>query len=451
MKRGLTTLLILFTVTTCTSRAMQIVYPSSQNVKINSPVTAFIGNEKNTGYLTVNGERVKLHQSGGFKYPVNLKYGENTFKISNGTETKIYKITRNYTSNANIDPPQTAYEEPIIIITNKNNTPLRSTPIDAGLNRLQHLQEGIKLKAVGEYKNFYKIQLARDDFAWISKSNTEKIDDINLEPTAILSADYDVNDKEEIFTFELEAKLPYVLSESQAGFDLTIYGLNKEIYPFGRYEFHIARDSKKFGYSAEYNQKNELVIKINKFTPDIKKLTITVDPGHGGSEKGTTGCLGDKEKDFNLKVAQKLEQKLKDLGANVVMTRETDKNVPLQERVKIANDNNTQIFISIHANALPDSLLNKEITGSEVYYFYPQAKDFSQKLLESINKNTGNTNGKIRAESFAVVRNTNAVSVLIETGYMIDPEENSKLITNNYQDKIVDGIIDGIERYLNDI
>ncbi len=450
MRRDLLTILFIPMLSILNVQAAEIVYPSSQNVKINSPITAFIGNEKKHNNLTINGEKVNIHPSGGFKHPVCLKYGENIFTISNGEEVKTYKITRNYTNNTNYDPPQTIYETPIAIITKNDNVPLRSTPVDAGLNRLQHLSQGIQLKAIGEYKDFYKVQLSRDDYAWISKVNTEVcLDKIN-EESLLISSDHKIDSKEETFTFKLSSKLPYVLSENNTGYDLVIYGLNEELYPFGRYELHIPAN-KKLGYSAKYNADDELVIKIKNFTNNIKDLTITLDPGHGGSERGTAGCLGDKEKDFNLKVAQMLESKLKALGANVIMTRNSDKFVSLQDRVKIANDNNSQIFISIHANALPDTLLDKNITGTEIYYFYPQAKELSQIILNSINEKTGNTNGKIKAESFAVVRNTEAISILIEAGYMIDPEENSKLITQSYQDKITDGIIKGIERFLNGI
>ena len=452
MKRGILAIVILGTMLFCRGECLQIVYPSNQNVKISSPITAFIGNEP-TKKLTINGKPVKIHHSGGFKHPVTLNYGENTFTISNGTESKTYKITRPYSNSAGkpSDLPQTTYQKPIIIITNKDNSPLRSTPVDAGLNRLQHLQKGIYLDAIGEYKNFYKVKLARDDYAWISKSNADKSTLESIEPSNLLSLDFNITDKEEAYIFKTERKLPYVLSENGSGYDLVIYGLNDEVYPFGRYEFKITKNTKSFGYYANYNDDGDLVVKINKFKPQFKDLTITIDPGHGGGEKGTTGCLGDKEKDFNLKLALKLQSKLQEKGANIIMTRTNDKAVSLQDRVKIANDNNSQIFISIHANALPDSLMNKDITGTEVYYFYPQAKELSQKILSSVNEKTGNTNGKIKAESFAVVRNTNAVSVLIEAGYMIDPEENFKLISEDYQNKLADGIVTGLERYLNDI
>ena len=133
------------------------------------------------------------------------------------------------------------------------------------------------------------------------------------------------------------------------------------------------------------------------------------------------------------------------------MTRDTDVNVSLSDRVKIANDNNSQIFISIHANALPDSLLDKDISGTEVYYFYNQSKNLAEKIQNSLVQKLGTKNGGVKQQSFAVVRNTNALSILVETGYMINPEENSKLMSEDFKNNIVQGIKEGVEKYLNDI
>ena len=161
--------------------------------------------------------------------------------------------------------------------------------------------------------------------------------------------------------------------------------------------------------------------------------------------------MGEKEKDINLKIALKLRDKLQARGAQVIMTRTDDKDVSLNDRVKTANDNNSEIFISIHANALPDSLLDKEIRGTEVYYFYPQAKKLAKNILKSIVKETGTKDNGVKGESFAVVRNTNAVSVLIETGYIIDPEDNELLINNEFQDNMAKAIVTGLENYLNEL
>ena len=96
-------------------------------------------------------------------------------------------------------------------------------------------------------------------------------------------------------------------------------------------------------------------------------------------------------------------------------------------------------------------MADKKASGTETYYFYPQSKALASKLSSSISKATGFNDGGARGQSFAVIRNTNCPAVLIEVGYMINPDDNAKLIDKDFQDKITDGIVQGLESYLNDL
>lgn len=454
MKKSALYLLGIFLLFFDCANALEIVYPKSSNTVIDSPVTAFIGNEKVSKTLTINGQNVKLHSTGAFKYPVKLNFGKNVFTIDNGSEQKVYTISRNQYIQSSYSQSEKPifYDVPKIITTTNDKTVLRSTPVDKGLNRLQHLQSGTDMKAVGEYKGFYKVLLGRDNIAWVDKTQVKISDKKDLENGFVRDFNYDLNNGDEVFKINTEGvRLPYILSEASDGLDLAIYNMHNEIYPYGVYEYHIAHDGNLSGYSSYYNDKNELVIKVNKTHKKLKDLKITVDPGHGGREYGAIGCLGHKEKDINLKIALNLREKLKSKGADVIMTRTNDKDVSLNDRVKISNDNGAEIFISIHSNALPDSLLDKEIRGAEVYYFYPQAKKLARSILKSISTETDMKDNGVKGESFAVVRNTNALSILIEVGYIIDPEDNARIINQDFQNKLTDAIIHGLENYLNEL
>lgn len=434
-----------------TANSAEIVYPKSNNVVINSAETFFIGNEKPDKALKINGENVSIHSSGGFWHVVKLDYGENKFVIDNGNDTQIYNITRNNT-NSTIKEESTyqSYEKPLIFETNADNVPLRSMPNDFGLNRLQHLQKHIQMKVVGEFGNYYKVQLSRDDFAWLSKDYANKLDTNDLNIQRIIALDYHEDSTKMIYEIKLSDKVPYTLSESD-GLDLVVY--NVKDYPYNKYEFHIANSRKLFGYKSYYTDDNRLIIEVKKF-PDINKSTplkglkIAIDAGHGGTELGAIGCLNDNEKDVNLEISKILKEKLETNGANVIMTREDDSFVGLNDRVEIANKNNAQIFISIHNNALPDSAAHLKSTGSETYYFYSQSKELAKDVVESLAKETGFKNNGAKAQSFAVVRNTNCPAILVEVGYIINPEDNAKLIDKNYQNKIAEAILHGLENYL---
>ena len=434
-----------------TANSAEIVYPKSNNVVINSAETFFIGNEKPDKALKINGENVSIHSSGGFWHVVKLDYGENKFVIDNGNGTQIYNITRNnINSTIKEEPTYQSYEKPLIIETNADNVPLRSMPNDFGLNRLQHLQKHIQMKVVGEFGNYYKVQLSRDDFAWLSKDYANKLDTNDLNQQKIIAFDYHEDSTKRIYEIKLSDKVPYTLSESD-GLDLVVY--NVKDYPYNKYEFHIANSGKLFGYKSYYTDDNRLIIEVKKF-PDINKSTplkglkISIDAGHGGTELGAIGCLNDNEKDVNLEISKILKEKLETNGANVIMTREDDSFVGLNDRVEIANKNKAQIFISIHNNALPDSAAHLKSTGSETYYFYQQSKELAKDDVESLAKETGFKNNGAKAQSFAVVRNTNCPAILVEVGYIINPEDNAKLIDKNYQNKIAEAILHGLENYL---
>lgn len=433
------------------ANSAEIVYPKSNNVVINSPETFFIGNENSENTLKINGEEVQIHPSNGFWHVVKLNYGENKFIIDNGKEVKTYTITRNTSSTTPI-PELTYknYENPIVIETTSDNVPLRSMPNDFGLNRLQHLQKDIPMQALGEFGNYYKVQLSRDDFAWISKDYVKKLSKDKSSEQKIISFDYAENENKRIYEIKLSDKVPYTLSESD-GLDLVVY--NVKNYPYNKYEFHINNSGKLFGYSSHYTDDNKLIIEVNN-SPTINKsqplkdLKIALDAGHGGSELGAIGCLNDKEKDINLEISELLKNKLEASGAKVIMTRDDDTDVSLNDRVKIANKNDAQIFISIHNNALPDSAAHLKSTGSETYYFYPQSKELAKSVVDSLSKETGLKNNGAKAQSFAVVRNTNCPAILVEVGYIINPDDNAKLMDKDFQNKIAEAILHGLENYL---
>lgn len=433
--------------------AVNIVYPKSDNVKINSDKTFFIGNEDPALNLKINNQPVKIHPSGGFKHTVYLNHGENKFVISNGKDQKVYKIYRPFiTPNVQKDKRMIVYKTPIIVQTSQDSNPLRSTPVDSGLNRLQHLQKGINLFVIGEYCDFYKVKLDRDDIAWINKNNVTKVDNNSLIYGIIAKNEYKNDKNSEIFTFKLNEKVPYVLNEEGlSGYTLTLYNMDSQLYPFGRYEFPIAHQGKNFGYTAYYNENNELVVKISKYVNSLKGLRITLDAGHGESENGAIGCLGDKEKDINLQIAKILKKKLEKAGAVVFMTREDDKNLGLYERVDLSNKNNSQIFISIHNNALPDSMADKDASGTEVYYFYPQSRYLAKVMALALSNELGIKNRGAKGGSFAVIRNSESLAILIEVAFMINPDENAKLRTVDFQNKVAQGVLKGLEKYFSGI
>lgn len=451
--------------------AATIIYPQSEISTIDSDVTFFIGNGNPDSGLKINSEQVKIHRSGGFFYPVKLQSGENIFKIEDNENSQIYKIYRPEKSiQATNKESNKIYKEPEIYIVNKNNVPLRSTPINYGINRLQHFDNGVELKVIGEYENYYEVQLARDDYAWINKDYVKKAEENTYQPAKIFAFAYDEFQQKTIYHIKLNKKVPYILSERITynwndnqtkllpkfnGLDLVVY--NVEGYPENKYEYFINNSNNRLkGYKSYYNSDDELIIEIIKapivdITNPLNGINITIDPGHGGREYGTTGCHGNKEKNINLAIAFKLKDYLQNAGANVYMTRADDSDLSLQDRVLYSQNSNSDIFISIHNNAIPDSEANNNHIGSSVYYYSIRSKRLAAAILKRLTEELGMADDGLKQRSFAVLRNTESLCVLIEIGYLIKPEDNEKLLDSAFQDQAAKAIMHGLEDYLSGI
>lgn len=177
---------------------------------------------------------------------------------------------------------------------------------------------------------------------------------------------------------------------------------------------------------------------------------IVIDAGHGGEEE--PGCIFGNvyEKTICLQIAEKLKTKLEKEYEKVVMTRTEDINVYLNERARIANRENADIFVSIHQNALEDDNIT---SGIETWY--NPVKDTNSMMLAKhiqeniINSTNANDLGTKESKGLIVIKNTQMPSCLVETGFLSSKEERSKLIDENYQEKIAEGIYNGIKSYFN--
>ncbi len=215
---------------------------------------------------------------------------------------------------------------------------------------------------------------------------------------------------------------------------------------------------------------------------------IVVDPGHGGKDPGAVGPLGMQEKDVVLAMGLSLAKKLRDeLGIDVVMTRSTDVFIELQERTAIANQVGADLFVSIHANAS----LNRNASGIETYYLNLAKTEKAAQLaarengtsLEKVSllqavlfdlmanyklndsahlaeevqkllhkrlaahyptvKNLG-----VKQGPFYVLVGATMPSILVETAFISNEKEETRLGDPQYQDQVAEGILEGISAYI---
>ena len=186
----------------------------------------------------------------------------------------------------------------------------------------------------------------------------------------------------------------------------------------------------------------------------IKGKTITIDPGHGGSDPGAVGGGGLHEKTVTLKISQKLQKLLEDAGAKVYMTRDKDVDVSgpnasdrdeLQARVNVGTTHESDIFVSIHINAN-----NSPSIGGFSTYYTPKS-NYDYKLARcihtSIVKSFGLDDLGVRQAGFYVTKHSLMPAVLVENCFITNPREERLLQSNWFQGKIAKTIFEGIVAY----
>lgn len=221
-------------------------------------------------------------------------------------------------------------------------------------------------------------------------------------------------------------------------------------------------------------------------TPTIR--AIAIDPGHGGEETGARGPGGTLEKDVTLDVAQRLRAEIdRRLGLRVVLTRTGDETVPLDERAAIANNNKADLFISLHVNASP----SRSATGAEVFYlsldeygqevremaesegqrlpvvgggtreidlilwemaqvrYLEQSASFAAIVEDELRARLEMSSRAIQQAPFRVLVGANMPAVLVEMGFISNPEQERQLAAPAFQHAVVDALVSSVVRYRN--
>lgn len=191
----------------------------------------------------------------------------------------------------------------------------------------------------------------------------------------------------------------------------------------------------------------------------VTNKVIVLDPGHGGHDPGAIGKTGIKEKDINLDIVLKLQGLLEQSGCITQLTRAVDESIhdkdfaagkkrsDLKNRKKIADTSQANAFISIHLNSFPQS----KYKG--VQAFYPKESEGAKKLAVSIQNELKTTLSiKDNREALAIkdiyiLKNTKVPSVIVECGFLSNPEEEARLTSEKYRGKIAWGIYLGIMRF----
>jgi N-acetylmuramoyl-L-alanine amidase len=174
----------------------------------------------------------------------------------------------------------------------------------------------------------------------------------------------------------------------------------------------------------------------------LKGMTIVVDPGHGGHDSGAPGQKS-LEKTHALDIAKRLKGYLQSMGATVLMTRDDDTFIPLEGRVAFANSHKADIFISVHLNSF-----GATSTGTETYYYTSQSKALATEVQKSLAAASGLLNRGVKSARFYVIRHTTMPSVLTESCFISNPQEEALVMQPDFRDRLARGMAQGIANYV---
>ncbi|MEM6449582.1 MAG: N-acetylmuramoyl-L-alanine amidase [Cyanobacteria bacterium P01_D01_bin.105] len=215
------------------------------------------------------------------------------------------------------------------------------------------------------------------------------------------------------------------------------------------YTFHF-KASQQWGYKLRY-EGTSLVLALRHAPPSnsLRGATILIDPGHGSdADLGARGPNGYPEKDVTLTVSKLLRDELEARGADVVMTREGDDDLFPADRVEVIDATEPTMALSLHYNALPDAgdALNR--AGIGMFWYHPQAHDLSVFLHDYLVRELGRESYGVFWNNLALARPSVTPSVLLELGFMINPEEFEWITDEPSQQALAKTLADGVQAWL---
>ncbi|CAM3946015.1 N-acetylmuramoyl-L-alanine amidase family protein [Mesobacillus zeae] len=209
-------------------------------------------------------------------------------------------------------------------------------------------------------------------------------------------------------------------------------------------------------------QENELIINKehsaqastvnrNKVNTTSEKIltgkTIVIDAGHGGIDIGASGQNGTNEKDVTLTMAKNIQNELeKRTDANVILTRNDDVNISLADRVKIADEQKADLFVSIHF----DAFFTIDVEGITTYYKKKSDEPLAALIQDHIFKNGLDARDRgVSLGDYYVLRENSSPAILLELGYISNSSDEARMTSEEFQSNTTNSIVDGMIDYLN--
>lgn len=329
-------------------------------------------------------------------------------------------------------------------------------------SRLTPLPKGTQALVTGQEGTWLRL----DYGAWIRSSEVQVVD-VAVPPRSLIRSlkTRDLPNWTEVH-FPLQVPVPVTITQEDRLFSITLHNTIaqtdtiyahpnqlldrldwQQITPTQvRYQLHL-KPRQQWGYTLRY-EGTTLVLAL-RHPPDRQHITILLDPGHGGeADTGARGPTGYPEKAVALTIAQLLRAELEQRGLRVVMTREADTEVGLAERVALIQQTQPTIALSLHYNALPDDGNALNTSGVAVFWFHPQAYSLAVFLHDYLVQRLNRPSDGVFWNNLALTRPTIAPSLLLELGYIINPDEYEWIMDPKAQQQLATTLADGIVAWI---
>lgn len=338
-----------------------------------------------------------------------------------------------------------------------------------GSAKMGYIDTMVVMKVVDSVKNLYKLQLSAIHYAFIEKTYAQKFHDTILTPALCESWKVNGDDKFDSVSISLTGRVPYKswMEINPARIKIELYNVQsntnwitqlstakniKNVW-YDQTESDVLQvtielvKQQHYGYSIGYNGRS-LLLRIRRLpvVADLKKMTIAIDAGHGGTNIGASGVASDVlEKDYTLLFAKELQKILRKQKVKVLMVRETDTTIENKDRVVWAQQNNPDLFISFHLN----SSGRNYVRGVSTYYKHIGYRSFTQSLLKRLLEIKDLKEfGNIGSFNFTPIQPTDYPSCLVEVAFLSNIQDEKMILDPKFRYKVAYQVYLGIKDWM---
>lgn len=376
---------------------------------------------------------------------------------SRSHQTPVTFYVKTDTGNVQFDKSGSSYviSEPVTLYTKYECYVYNEVSNGSTMENYQ-LPAGAKLKAVAMANGMYLLQSGK----WINKDN------VDTAPPESTPLDIDESKYTRVdLTFDSVPNFQGRVNESGT-FILELYGVEDDPqviaqdkgisvslikYGTGTNAVFYSESGAVEGFYIKNTDENTLSVWLySNRHGGLQGKTIAIDPGHGGDDSGAVGPAGADgvlEEDLNLSVSYVLAQKLTQAGANVILTRDDASTLPLDQRSVMIRSFKPDISISIHHNSVGRGSDFNNASGTVVLYSRETAIPLSKAVAERITAGLYIPNAGYKAQNLSLCRDYRYPCILIECGFVCNPQEYEKLLTREYKEMLCDNIVASLNEY----